>query len=118
SHLMYEQIAATKEEQWIVLARERTTDIVQQQLETIWKSLIRYSDERAVGMLREAVESEQEEIRDNGLEILSEGFGHDKLNAALLNYYRGKTQLQAEQQEVTDPWLQAIAIKAGAEKGE
>jgi len=118
SHLMYEQIAATNEEQWTVLARERTTDIVQQQLLTIWKMLIRYSDERAVQMLREAVESEEEETRDNGLEILAEGFGHDKLNLALLNYYRGKTLQQEQTHEVTDPWLQAIAIKAGAEKGE
>lgn len=118
SHLMYEQIAATGEEQWIVLARERTNNIVNQQLTTIWKVLTRYSDERAVHMLREAVESEQEEVRDQGLEILSEGFGHDKMNIALLDYYRGRSKQEEQRMEVTDPWLQAIAIKAGAEKGE
>ena len=118
SHRMYEQIAATNQEQWIKLARERTTDIVKQQLDTIWKVMIRYSDERAVTLLREAVESDLEEIRDHGIEILSEGFGHSKLSSQLLNYYRGREVEQEERKEVTDPWLQAIAIKAGAEKGE
>src|SRR5690606_949480 len=60
-------------------------------------------------------------------EILSEGIGHPKLSAALFRFYRrrsggdgetsAKTDPDAGDSPVNDPWLQAIAIKAEIEEG-
>nr|WP_275589197.1 Crp/Fnr family transcriptional regulator [Paenibacillus sacheonensis] len=94
--------------------------------------MLRFGDERSIPQLRKALEGEDEEVRDNGLEILSEGLGNAKLAAALLAFYqrRGQpvkgrggsgSQLPDEalnlDEAITDPWLQAIAIKSGAAEG-
>jgi hypothetical protein len=117
-------------EHWIELAERRSEELTGTLLDTIWRVLTRLGDERSIPELRRAVESRDEELRDHGLEILSEGIGNGKLSAALYAYY--KQRYQADKQEgaasegerdellkgVTDPWLQAIAVKAGLVKGE
>jgi len=126
SHMMYAEILKTKQAQWVELAKQRTEELVSGQLDTIWDVMSDYSDERAITKLREALEHPEEEIRDQGLEVLAEGYGQKALSEGLLHYYR--EQMNTEQamleidnswfEQIKDPWLQAIAIKSGAEKGE
>jgi len=49
-----------------------------------WTVMGRLSDDRASSAVRSALESGDEELRDNGHEVLSEGFGHSRLSSALL----------------------------------
>lgn len=127
SHTAVEAIEAMNRPDWTALAKLRVEEITASVLDTIWRVMIRFGDERSVPQLRAAVESDMEEIRDHGLEILSEGLGHSKLNNALLAYYRRQSdnrQQGSEQQaadssgeEMSDPWLQALAVKSGAAEG-
>ncbi len=125
-------IEAMGQEQWSELARMRSEELTKLLLNTIWTVMIRFGDERAIPQLRMALEGDEEEVRDNGLEILSEGLGNVKLSAALFDFYQNKDQeshvlhrsveldqqaVEQSQEVVTDPWLQAIAIKAGAAEG-
>ncbi|MBM7568302.1 cyclic nucleotide-binding domain-containing protein [Paenibacillus sacheonensis] len=118
--------------EWTELARMRSNELTLSLLDTIWTVMLRFGDERSIPQLRKALEGEDEEVRDNGLEILSEGLGNAKLAAALLAFYqrRGQpvkgrggsgSQLPDEalnlDEAITDPWLQAIAIKSGAAEG-
>nr|WP_245203740.1 cyclic nucleotide-binding domain-containing protein [Ammoniphilus resinae] len=97
--------------------------------------MIRFGDERTIPQIRQAVEDQDEEVRDHGLEILSEGLGNPKLASALLTFYQRNPYLVGVDGghsvpsqtvktavdlsvTVTDPWLQAIAIKAGVAEGE
>ncbi|RUS45912.1 cyclic nucleotide-binding domain-containing protein [Cohnella sp. AR92] len=129
-----ERIREAGQEEWTELARLRSKELTQLLLDTIWTVMLRFGDERSIPQLRRALEGDDEETRDNGLEILSEGLGNAKLSAALLAFYqkqgqpesgkkpnRTAAQPSAEQENlmeaVTDPWLQAIAIKAGAAEG-
>ncbi|MCC2685554.1 MAG: hypothetical protein K0R75_2453, partial [Paenibacillaceae bacterium] len=108
-------------EEWLALAAGRTNEIRQVVLDAVWKVMVRFSDERAVPHIRLAIEGEEEEVRDNGMEVLSEGLGDARLSAALLAYYRydrSVRQDSAETPKVTDGWLQAIAIKSGAVEGD
>ncbi|MFS0726542.1 cyclic nucleotide-binding domain-containing protein [Paenibacillus sp. 1P07SE] len=129
-----ESIEAAGQEQWTQLARQRRNEVNRMLLDTIWAIMIRYGDERSIPQLRRAIEEGDEETRDHGLEILSEGMDHPRLAGALLLYYQSiqdpgeqrHAQLRAALQESldfthtlpTDPWLQAIAVKVGAMKGE
>lgn len=127
SNAVVKRIEATGKTEWTRLAKARVEEITVGLLDTIWEVMVRFGDERAIPRLRQAVEDPDEEIRDHGLEILSEGIGDQKLNTALLAFYRQsfeqgtrqtEEQLDADQVEVTDPWLQAIALKAGTTEGE
>lgn len=120
---MYAQIVLTDQEQWISLAKNRTDELVAFQIDTIWDVMQAYSDDRAVEMLKKAINSDIEEIRDQGLEVLSEGFGDKRLNEALLRFYKRNfeveelnTNVEEKHKVLMDPWLEAIAIKAGAKK--
>lgn len=126
SHMMYAEMMKTNEAQWIELAKQRTEELISEQLNTIWEVMSVYSDERAIAKLKEALEHEEEEIRDQGLEVLAEGYGEKALSDGLLHYYRERTNNDHAKpvhdsswfEHIKDPWLQAIAIKSGAEKGE
>lgn len=128
SHMMYAEIMKSNQEQWISLAKQRTEELITAQLDTIWDVMIAYSDERAIIKLREAIEHTEEEIRDQGLEVLAEGYGERRLNDGLLHFYREHMNQENNKdtkdyssswfEQIKDPWLQAIAIKSGAEKGE
>lgn len=123
-----DRIEAMGQDEWTELASKRSKEITASLLDTIWTVMIRFGDERTMPQLRLAVESEDEELRDHGLEILSEGIGHPKLTSALLIFYQNdqngrqtnssNADVIIEQVAVTDPWLQALAIKVGAVKGE
>lgn len=121
-------------DEWTELARMRSDELARLLLDTVWTVMLRFGDERSIPQLRQALEGEDEEVRDNGLEILSEGLGNAKLSGALLAYYAREADAGAEANkaaseaaagkapddpfgELTDPWLQAIAIKAGAAEG-
>ena len=119
------------DEAWGGLAARRGEEMERALLDTIWNVMIRFGDERSIPRLRQAVEDPDEETRDHGLEILSEGIGHPKLSAALYRYYRrrfdsgGEAEPAAKPADsgaedggaVNDPWMQAMAIKAGIVEG-
>lgn len=118
-------------EEWALLARKRNDELSRSMLDVIWQVMVRFGDERTVPNIRLAVESDDEEVRDHGLEILSEGLGNAKLSAALLAYYQAKHGAVVGKQAAheaeaaaaselisTDPWMQAIAIRSGVTKGE
>lgn len=126
SHMMYAEIMKKNQAQWVELAKQRTEELITEQLDTIWEVMSGYSDERAIAKLREALEHAEEEIRDQGLEVLAEGYGEKALSDGLLHYYRERMNIDLAKpvhdsswfEHIKDPWLQAIAIKSGAEKGE
>lgn len=122
---IYAEIVLTGQEQWVSLAKNRTDELINFQLDTIWDVMQAYSDNRAVEMLKKAINSEIEEVRDQGLEVLSEGFGDKRLNEALLRFYKRNFEevnftkdVEEQNKLLMDPWLEAIAIKAGAKKEE
>jgi HEAT repeat protein len=132
NHVYVKRIEATGQQEWSELATMRSNELTLLLLDTIWTVMVRFGDERSIPQLRRALEGKDEEIRDNGLEILSEGLGNAKLSAALFAFYQRDTQLvnvhhdsrsqewkdsESAEAAVTDPWLQAIAIKAGAAEG-
>jgi ATP/ADP translocase len=108
---------------WGELAARRGDEMARALLDSIWDVMIRFGDERSIPRLRQAVEDPDEETRDHGLEILSEGIGHPKLSAALFQYYRQRSGGDGDAgpadggSPVNDPWMQAIAIKAGIVEG-
>ena len=117
------RIAAQKQPVWMELARTRAKEIEEVILDTIWQVMLSIHDERVIARLRAALESEDEELRDHGMEVLSEGLGNARLSSALLAFYRQRADDSIPnddseaQSEVTDSWLQAIAMKAGAVDG-
>ncbi|OMF29378.1 hypothetical protein BK133_17735 [Paenibacillus sp. FSL H8-0548] len=127
SHAVVARIEAMNKQEWTSLAKSRVEEMTGYILDTIWNIMIRFGDERSIPQLRRAVEDQDEEIRDHGLEILSEGLGSSKLDSTLLAFYRGrsfaegkssrKQSMDSFEGEVTDPWLQALAVKSGAVEG-
>ncbi|THF76866.1 cyclic nucleotide-binding domain-containing protein [Cohnella fermenti] len=132
NHAVVARIRDMGQEEWTALARMRSDELARILLDTVWTVMLRFGDERSIPQLRRALEGKDEETRDNGLEILSEGLGNAKLAAALLSYYQNATDSATmtaraadaapESSEdpfdaLTDPWLQAIAIKSGAAEG-
>lgn len=121
-------IAEKGGEEWGALARQREGEIRGVVLDAVWSVMVRFGDERSVPQIRKAIEDPEEEVRDNAMEILSEGLGDPKLSAALLSYYRNDFregtadartgETPSQQPDVADAWLQAIAMKSGAEEGE
>lgn len=152
------RIRAAGHPDWAELARMRSEEISRFVLDVVWTVMERFGDERSIPRLRRALEDSDEEVRDHGLEILSEGIGNARLSAALLNHYRKRLLQpqddsaaeqtaahdaaqaaamavdQAKDQSAAaaegtrepaeapaaanDPWLQALAMKAGLAKGE
>jgi HEAT repeat protein/ATP/ADP translocase len=127
SHAVTARIEAMNKQEWTGLAKARVEEMTSYILDTIWTIMIRFGDERSIPQLRRAVEDPDEEIRDHGLEILSEGLGNSKLDSTLLAFYREraytegtssrKQSMESFEGEVTDPWLQALAVKSGAVEG-
>ncbi|WP_141501597.1 cyclic nucleotide-binding domain-containing protein [Paenibacillus luteus] len=127
SHAVTARIEAMNKQEWTGLAKSRVEEMTAYILDTIWTIMIRFGDERSIPQLRRAVEDPDEEIRDHGLEILSEGLGNSKLDSTLLAFYRErshtegkgtrKQSIESFEGEVTDPWLQALAVKSGAVEG-
>jgi len=81
-------IARSGDPVWHALAKQRTEEIRGIVLDAVWDVMVRFGDERAVPQIRRAIEDPEEEVRDNGMEILSEGLGDSRLSSALLAFYR------------------------------
>ncbi|MFH5187458.1 HEAT repeat domain-containing protein [Paenibacillus sp. TAB 01] len=105
------------------LAAKRCKEIHDALCDGAWAVLGRLTDERVVASLRETIQDENEEVRENGLEILSEGFGDRRLAGALMELYkqeRVSEQLTAAEPAVLlseavawpDEWLARIAAYA------
>ncbi|NHN32402.1 HEAT repeat domain-containing protein [Paenibacillus agricola] len=106
------------------LAEQRHNEIRNALCEAAWVVLAELTDERVVQVVRESVQDEDEELRENGLEVLAEGLGDRRLAYALLDMLKSNDE-QAVAMEIVDPiaiieearlwsddWLRDIAAHA------
>ncbi|MCD1260511.1 cyclic nucleotide-binding domain-containing protein [Paenibacillus athensensis] len=107
------------------LAEQRCRELHEALCDGAWAVMAKLADERVVQTLREAIQDESEEVRDNGLEVLAEGLGDRRLAAALLELLRqdtgGARQLADGPEAVlreaaswSDDWLKQIATYASS----
>ncbi|OCT11289.1 hypothetical protein A8709_06330 [Paenibacillus pectinilyticus] len=105
------------------LAKERCGELHRALIDGAWAVMAKLVDERIIMTLREAIQDESEELRENGLEVLAEGLGDRKLAYALLDQFKlkdtdaGAVELQPfellqEAASWADNWLKDIAIYA------
>lgn len=105
------------------LAGQRYKEIRIALCDAAWSVLSKLADERVVATVRETVQDENEEIRENGLEVLAEGLGDRKLAYALLDMLRNGNEAEADALEDprvvleqachwSDDWLRSIAAHA------
>ena len=104
------------------LAKERCGELHDALIDGAWAVMAKLVDERIIMTLREAIQDENVEVRENGLEVLAEGLGDRKLAYALLDQLKQEgvadvmVDLQPLQllQEATwaDNWLKDISIYA------
>ncbi|WNR44022.1 HEAT repeat domain-containing protein [Paenibacillus roseipurpureus] len=105
------------------LARERCKELHRALIDGAWSIMAKLVDERIVMTLREVIQDENEEIRENGLEVLAEGLGDRRLAYALLDQLKqkdadgltdqqGPLELLQEAATWADSWLKEIAIYA------
>lgn len=109
------------------LAAQRCVEIHRSLIGGIWSVLRELADERVVASLEETVQDDNEEVRDNGMEVLAEGIGDRKLSAALLDLYRqtgtdgeigDPAAIVEEASSWPDEWLNRIAGHALREESE
>lgn len=115
------------------LAEKRFTEIREALHEAIWSVISRLADYEVVFKVRQAIQDEDEEVRDNGLEVLAEGLGDRRLAIALLtdiklwNYKAesvasdSNTLIDAtgtikKELNTNDHWLRVIAADAMSRK--
>ncbi|MGG1513884.1 cyclic nucleotide-binding domain-containing protein [Paenibacillus oryzisoli] len=109
------------------LAKERSQELHEALIGGAWAVMAKLVDERIVQTLREAIQDESEEIRENGLEVLAEGLGDRRLAYALLDQLKqgtsagGETNqephlLVQEAEGWSDSWLREIAMYARSER--
>jgi HEAT repeat protein len=84
------------------LAEQRYNEIRSALCGAAWVVLSELTDERVVQVVRESVQDEDEEIRENGLEVLAEGLGDRRLAYALLDILKANNE-QEEGMVITDP---------------
>jgi hypothetical protein len=105
------------------LAGQRYKEIRITLCDAAWSVLSKLADERVVATVRETVQDENEEIRENGLEVLAEGLGDRKLAYALLDMLKDSSEAGSETLEDpmavlkqachwSDNWLRTIAEHA------
>ncbi|MEK3726026.1 HEAT repeat domain-containing protein [Paenibacillus sp. FSL H8-0034] len=103
-------IAKLKMEGLAELAEQRLNEIRDVICDAAWVVLAKLADERVVQVVRESVQDKDEEIRENGLEVLAEGLGDRKLAYALLDML--KTSMDVlDHGEIADP--RAVIEQAG-----
>lgn len=109
------------------LAERRYGEIREALCGAAWAVLARLVDEQVVATVREAVQSADDEVRENGLEVLAEGSGDRRLTAALLELLQHNQVAagaespadprsvirQAAEAEWADDWMKQIAVYAG-----
>jgi HEAT repeat protein len=115
------------------LADQRFVEIHNGLLEAVWAVLGRLADTDVVAKVRQAVEDEDEEIRDNGLEVLAEGLGDRRLASVLLEeikYWQHGLHTNADNDllpeeskdlielalQANDHWLRVIAVESKTRK--
>lgn len=101
------------------LATRRNAELHRSLIDGVWSVLAALSDERVVASLKETMQDDDEEVRENGMEVLAEGIGDRKLSVALLELYRradaadaGSGQPRAIVEDACawpDEWLSRIA---------
>jgi HEAT repeat protein/ATP/ADP translocase len=74
------------------LAEQRYKEICLALCDAAWSVLAQLTDEHIVSVVRESVQDEDEEIRENALEVLAEGLGDRRLAYALLDMLRGGSE--------------------------
>ncbi|GAA3405686.1 HEAT repeat domain-containing protein [Paenibacillus hodogayensis] len=110
------------------LAEQRCMEIHQSLIDGIWSVLMQLADERVVQSLRETVRDDNEEVRENGMEVLAEGIGDRRLSAALLELFKSSgpgvggsghpKAIVEDAQTWPDEWLSRIAVHALGEEAE
>jgi DNA-binding transcriptional ArsR family regulator len=103
-------IAKLKMEGLAELAEQRLNEIRDVICDAAWVVLAKLADERVVQVVRESVQDKDEEIRENGLEVLAEGLGDRKLAYALLDMLKTSTDV-LDHGEIADP--RAVIEQAG-----
>ncbi|TDF97143.1 HEAT repeat domain-containing protein [Paenibacillus piri] len=105
------------------LAAQRYKEIRLALSSAAWSVLSKLADERVVASVRETVQDDNEEIRENGLEVLAEGLGDRRIAYALLDMLKeGSEAGDGEQDDPkavleharrwSDHWLREIAVYA------
>jgi HEAT repeat protein len=103
------------------LAAQRCVEIHQSLIDGVWSVLAQLSDERVVASLMETVRDDNDEVRENGMEVLAEGIGDRKLSAALLELYKQSESqggsghpkaIVEDARSWPDEWLNRIAVFA------
>ncbi|MBA2943017.1 cyclic nucleotide-binding domain-containing protein [Paenibacillus sp. CGMCC 1.16610] len=105
------------------LANQRCAELHNALVGGAWAVMAKFVDERVVATLREATKDENEEVRENALEVLAEGLGDRKLALALLELLKQGTassdtatteplKLLQEAARWSDDWLKDIAVYA------
>jgi CRP-like cAMP-binding protein len=115
-------LAATGEAELAELAAQRCAEIERALADGTWAVLARLTDERVIASLQETIRDENEEVRENGLEVLAEGLGDRRVSGALLELHRRTWSGAAQElqdrspddivrQAVNwaDPWLRRMA---------
>ncbi|WP_162463157.1 HEAT repeat domain-containing protein [Paenibacillus psychroresistens] len=116
------------------LAEKRFLEIRQALHDAIWSVIGRLADAEVVNKVRQAIDDEDEEVRDNGLEVLAEGLGDRRLASVLLEDIKQWDQKTADdvtdsdslnvdsfefikaELEANDHWLRVIAVDALSRK--
>ncbi|PYI55171.1 HEAT repeat domain-containing protein [Paenibacillus flagellatus] len=105
------------------LAAQRRVEILEALADGLWAVLRQLADERVVLSLRDTVKDDNEEVRENGMEVLAEGIGDRRLSGALLALLKredgaadgGSGHPKAIVEDATswpDEWLSRIALHA------
>ncbi|MEW9700857.1 HEAT repeat domain-containing protein [Paenibacillus sp. SI8] len=105
------------------LANQRCGELHKALVGGAWAVMIHLADERVVTTLREVIQDEDEEVRENGLEVLAEGLGDRRLASALLALLKqGENSSGIDQAEPldilheaqlwSDKWLKDVAVYA------
>lgn len=107
------------------LAEQRYREIRLDLSDTVWLVLEKLADEQVVASIRQSIDNEDEETRENGLEILAEGIGDRRLSQALLELLKGGHETASAGGDAeailnaatgSDYWLKEIAAHALAGK--
>ncbi|MDB5053989.1 MAG: hypothetical protein JWM44_2039 [Bacilli bacterium] len=116
------------------LTAQRFLEIHQVLHDAAWSIISRLADAEVVFKVRQAIEDEDEEISDNGLEVLAEGLGDRRLASAMLDDIRLWKQgysidsvenipftselssIVDKAYSLNDHWLKVIAFEAKARK--
>lgn len=93
------------------LAHQRYEEIRLIVMEGCWTVMERLTDQQVVKAVRATLDDTDPEVKDNGLEVLSEGLGEKKLAAAMMDIYSQWDDWQME--EVSYPHLKIQQLAEG-----